>query len=100
MMIDFKKVFNPTPEQKREQREFEKNIVKNSYEKKWCVTCRHYNSQPWPRIGPECKLGKTAPEGNHPKEKANSCESYECDTTMWEKMFSKDGGEYERKTMK
>ena len=99
MMIDFKKVFNPTPEQKREQREFEKNIVKNSYEKKWCVTCRHYNNQPWPRIGPECKLGKTAPEGNHPKEKANSCESYECDTTMWEKMFLKDEEEYERKTM-
>lgn len=90
MMIDFERTFNPTPEQKRKQKEFDENIVRNAYEKKRCVTCEHFIHQPQPPCGPDCKLGGSPYKRSWEKEKVNDCENYECDTTMWKKTFLKE----------
>lgn len=71
MFSNFKEVFNPTPEQKRKQKERLKEIIDLSYKEKWCCTCQNYipakDAPGFVCVLPECKLGGLA---------TRTCEKY------------------------
>ena len=76
MLANFQEVFCPTPEQERKQQEEYQRIVNQSYEEKWCCTCKNYIPVDSRLSGivtayPECKLGGIAEE---------TCLFYEIDT--------------------
>lgn len=72
MNCSFQETFCPTEEQKSKREEHIKNLIKLSYEEKWCCTCKNYitidNNLPgFVTVYPECKLGGLA---------TDSCENY------------------------
>ncbi len=74
-MNSFRDVFNPSPEYRHAQNERYKNIVRQSYDEKWCCTCKNFipidDSLPgFITAFPRCKVGGLAVE---------TCELYESD---------------------
>lgn len=67
MLAIFREIFNPTPQQMREQQEKYQKLVNKSHDEKWCCTCKNYIPVDERLSGvittyPECNLGGLAEE--------------------------------------